>query len=135
MEKISSINNPARIYLPLLAAAILAGLLLAAGCTAQQEAAGEPAGRVAIGTIAGDPAAYEGKEVVVKGKIKNECGSGCWFILEDESGIIYVDLSPANFAIPQLQGSTVVVRGIVHNAGSDPTIHATTVSTVSRTYP
>lgn len=134
MSKIVSINTPVRAYLPLLAATILAGLILAAGCTAQQAESDAP-GSVAIGTIAGNPAAFEGTEVVVKGKIKNECGSGCWFILEDETGIIYVDLSPANFAIPQLQGSTVVVRGIVYNASGDPTIHATAVSTGSRTYP
>ncbi len=56
---------------------------------------------------------YIGKDVSLKGKIDLECGSGCWFILNDNTGKIYVDLGPSNFAIPQWAGREVVVKGKV----------------------
>lgn len=54
---------------------------------------------------------YIGQEVKLEGRITLECGAGCWFYLEDETGTIYVDLGPSNFAIPQLVGRSVVVNG------------------------
>ncbi len=57
--------------------------------------------------------AYIGKDVKLEGRITLECGSGCWFNLEDETGKIYVDLLPSNFAIPQWVGKSVVVNGNV----------------------
>lgn len=92
-------------------------------------------GSVSVGEIVKLPQAYEGKEVVVKGKIASECGSGCWFMLDDGTGIIYVDLAPNNFAIPQLQGSTVMVKGVIHVAKGDRTLYATNITTDSRAYP
>jgi len=56
---------------------------------------------------------YVGKDVKLEGRITLECGSGCWFNLEDETGKIYIDLLPSNFAIPQWVGKTVVVNGKV----------------------
>jgi hypothetical protein len=57
--------------------------------------------------------AYTGKDVSFEGKITLECGSGCWFNLEDGTGKVYVDLLPSNFAIPQWVGKSVVVNGKV----------------------
>ena len=94
-----------------------------------------PANIVSIGDIIKNPAAYNGTTVIVKGKITNECGSGCWFMLEDGTGLIYVDLAPNNFAIPQLQHSTVIVTGVIHVVKGDPTLYAATVTTDARTYP
>jgi hypothetical protein len=56
---------------------------------------------------------YVGKEVVLQGKITLECGSGCWFNLDDGTGKLYVDLLPSNIAIPQWVGKTVVAKGKV----------------------
>ena len=57
---------------------------------------------------------YAGREVIVKGKIVQECGSGCWFNLKDNTGIIYVDLAPSNLVIPQKVGSNATVHGRVN---------------------
>jgi uncharacterized protein YdeI (BOF family) len=119
--------------------AVLAGLLLSAvflaGCTAQSSAAPAVTPGVNNAAIIKDPAAFEGRELVLKGKIATECGSGCWFLLDDGTGQLYVDLAKNNFAIPQLQGSTVTVKGTLRVENGDPTFHATSVVTDSRTYP
>lgn len=56
---------------------------------------------------------YEGKDIIIQGKIVQECGSGCWFNLKDQTGVIYVDLLPSNLAIPQKVGSNARVYGTV----------------------
>ena len=129
-----------RSYLPLLLAGMLIATILITGCTSQPisgETTSTPAlpGSVSVGEIVKLPFAYDGKVVVVKGKIASECGSGCWFMLDDGTGIIYVDLAPNNFAIPQLQGSTVTVKGVIHVSKGDPTLYATNITTDSRSYP
>jgi hypothetical protein len=63
--------------------------------------------------ILSSPESYLGKQVVLKGKIDMECGSGCWFYIDDGTGRIYVDLKPANIAIPQRVGKSVTVIGKV----------------------
>ncbi len=62
---------------------------------------------------------YLEKMVVLEGKITLECGSGCWFNLEDNTGKIYVDILPSNFAIPQWVGKSVVVKGRVTKFDGD----------------
>jgi len=54
---------------------------------------------------------YDGKTVTVKGKIKLVCETGCWFNLEDGGAIIYTDLAPSGFAIPQKVGRNATVEG------------------------
>ncbi len=66
-----------------------------------------------VGTILSNPANFLDKEVGLKGKIATECGSGCWFYLDDGTGSIYVDLAPGNFAIPQRTGRVVKLWGRV----------------------
>jgi uncharacterized protein YdeI (BOF family) len=66
-----------------------------------------------IKSILTSPGDYDGKVVEVEGKITRECPTGCWFDLEDETGTIYVDLNPSNFAIPQKVGNKATVRGKV----------------------
>ncbi len=51
--------------------------------------------------------------LIVEGKITSQCGSGCWFIMSDESGDLYVDLKPNNFVIPPSMGKKVAVTGKV----------------------
>lgn len=59
------------------------------------------------------PEKYEGKTVKVEGKIIEECPTGCWFNLANDEGVIYVDITPAEFAIPQKVGSKASVEGRV----------------------
>jgi uncharacterized protein YdeI (BOF family) len=130
-------NPPA--YLPAVLIVILAGALIAAGCTSQPASGtGNPAGQTPTAKIADilkDPAAYNGTPVEIRGKITNECGSGCWFMMDDGTGTLYVDLAPNNFAIPQIQGATVVVQGTIRVTNGDPTLVSTKVVTDSRTWP
>ena len=74
---------------------------------------------IKIGDILGKPENYEGQAIVVEGKIVSECGSGCWFTLNDGTGTIYVDLAPSNLVIPQKRGAFARVYGQVVRKGSD----------------
>lgn len=69
----------------------------------------------------------KGHNVVLEGKIVNECGSGCWFILDDGTGTIYVDLAPSNLVIPQKRGSFARVTGTVTQKGTSTYIIGTKV--------
>lgn len=65
---------------------------------------------------------YDGKMVVIEGLIETECPSGCWFILNDNTGSIYVDILPSNFVIPQKRGDDAKVYGKVIIKDGDPMI-------------
>lgn len=123
------------VFVVILGVTIFAGT---AGCTSPGTGASmlkSPADIVKIGDILKNPAAFNGTAVVVKGKITNECGSGCWFMIDDGTGILYIDLAPNNFAIPQLQGSNVVIEGNIVISKGDPTLYATKVVADNRAYP
>jgi hypothetical protein len=72
-----------------------------------------------VGDILKNAKMYEGKTVIVEGKIVSECGSGCWFTLKDGTATIYIDLAPNNMVIPQKKGATARVTARVVNEGSD----------------
>lgn len=82
---------------------------------------------VKISEILENETAYHGKMVVVDGKIELECGAGCWFVLNDGTGSIYVDILPNNFAIPQKSGEDARVYGEVTLKNGDPQIIGKTV--------
>ncbi|MHB8118704.1 MAG: hypothetical protein ACYDHX_08265 [Methanothrix sp.] len=82
---------------------------------------------VKISEILANETAYHGKMVVVVGKIELECGAGCWFVLNDGMGSIYVDILPNNFAIPQKSGEDARVYGEVTLKNDDPQIIGKTV--------
>ena len=75
---------------------------------------------VKIQEIVEDESAYDGKMVVIEGRIETECPSGCWFIVDDGTASIYVDILPSNFVIPQKRGSEVKVYGEVTAKDGDP---------------
>ena len=77
---------------------------------------------VKILDIIENESAYHGKMVVVEGKIGLECGSGCWFLLNDGPASIYVDILPNNFVIPQKSGKEANVYGEVTQKNGDPAI-------------
>jgi hypothetical protein len=66
-----------------------------------------------VADILADPAAYDGKMVKLEGDIGDECPTGCWFELREGGAGIHVDIAPYGLAIPQKQGSPVVVEGTV----------------------
>lgn len=70
-----------------------------------------------------NPNEYLNKTVRLEGKIVRECGSGCWFFLEDETGTIYVDINPSGLSIPPKVGKKVVVEGVPENKNGRLTIN------------
>jgi len=81
-----------------------------------------------IASVLSNPDRYVGSEVGLKGKIVLECGSGCWFQLDDGTGQIHVELTPGNFAIPQKVGKSVTVMGKVMEEDGRLVVHASGVS-------
>ncbi|MDM7939640.1 MAG: hypothetical protein QUS07_04780 [Methanothrix sp.] len=105
-------------------ALILLGLaLLAFSCAqAKNEPAELKGEEVKIIDVIQNATAYEGKMVVIEGIIETECPSGCWFIVNDDTGSIYVDILPSNFVIPQKRGEDAKVYGEVVIKDGDPMI-------------
>jgi hypothetical protein len=112
----------ARIWL--FRAAVLLGLLVLVlqFVQAKEEPAELKNEEVEIGNILLNATDYEGKMVVIEGTIETECPSGCWFILDDGTASIYVDILPNNFVIPQKRGEDAKVYGEVTIKDGDPMI-------------
>ena len=70
-----------------------------------------------------NPSEYLNQTIRLEGKIVRECGSGCWFFLEDETGTIYVDINPSGLSIPPKVGKKVVVEGVPENRNGRMTIN------------
>jgi len=70
---------------------------------------------VSVKDIYTNPNKYLDQTIRLEGKIVRECGSGCWFFLEDETGTIYVDINPSGLSIPPKVGKKVVVEGVPEN--------------------
>lgn len=104
-------------------AGVLILITLAALAVSAVQAKEEPAELkgeiVKIQDIIKNETAYDGKMVVIEGKIINECPSGCWFILDDQTASIYIDILPSNFVIPQKRGSDAKVYGEVATKDGD----------------
>jgi len=89
---------------------------------AEEEPAELKSEEVKIDEILLNATDYEGKMVEIEGTIETECPSGCWFILNDETASIYVDILPNNFVIPQKRGEDAKVYGEVIIKDGDPMI-------------
>jgi hypothetical protein len=56
-----------------------------------------------------------GRKVTVEGKISSQCGSnGCWFVLQDDTGQVFINLGPKNMTLPPRINKTAKVTGIVY---------------------
>ncbi|MBI5638790.1 MAG: DNA-binding protein [Nitrospirae bacterium] len=56
-----------------------------------------------------------GKVVTLQGKISSQCGSnGCWFVLQDDTGQVFINLAPANLSLTPNMGRPVKVSGTVN---------------------
>lgn len=112
----------------LISAAILtATVVLAIGCGGASKGKVDGYGRAIPADMAvtravdihNDPQAFEGKDVLIAGKITSECPSGGWIWVRDESGDIYVNMHPTNVFIPQRVGRNVRAMGkVVLESGS-----------------
>jgi len=78
---------------------------------------------VSVKDIYSNPNEYLNQTVRLEGEIVRECGSGCWFFLEDETGTIYVDINPSGLSIPPKVGKKVVVEGVPENRNGRITIN------------
>ena len=87
----------------------------AAGCGRPETYGERISGRniTAVKNILTRPQDYNGKTVTVKGKIAIECETGCWFNFKQGDAMIYVNLEPSGFAIPQKAGRNATVEGNV----------------------
>jgi len=96
-------------------AAMLACAAISSGC-GHVETYGERVSNrnlTPIKDIVSRPEQYTGKAVTVKGKIDVECNTGCWFNLKDGAAVIYTNIEPYGFAIPQKVGRNAIVEGTV----------------------
>ena len=78
---------------------------------------------VSVKDIYANPNKYLNQTIRLEGKIVRECGSGCWFFLEDKTGTIYVDINPSGLSIPPKVGKKVVVEGVPENRNGRITIN------------
>jgi hypothetical protein len=102
-------NSSAYLVLALLCAIFLAGC----GKAESYGAAIKNKAITKVDDILRNPDAYKGKTVTIHGKITNECSTGCWFDIKDGEAVIYNNIEPAGFAIPQKTGKTALVEGKV----------------------
>jgi len=72
-----------------------------------------------IGDILSNPGGFQAKPVKIQGRVTDVCPSGGWFFLKDKTGIIYVNLHPSYFAIPQVRGSEAIAQGRVRKEGTE----------------
>lgn len=95
------------------------------GCGSKDGLFGQPITETSvtpIGDILAHPEQFDKKMLLIEGKIVEECPTGGWFMLKDETGIIYVNLHPSYFAIPQAVGHNVIAQGIVIKDGSQVSV-------------
>jgi hypothetical protein len=97
--------------------AAVVGLAACGGKAGAKNAYGKPIPAEMPTTPAGDilsrPQDFDGKDVLVSGKITSECPSGGWIWVKDPTGEIYVNMHPTNVFIPQKVGTTVKTMGRV----------------------
>lgn len=101
--------------------AVLCPACFLSGCGSKTKLYGQPIVEkniTPIGDILANPAQFSGKTVKIQGKIAQECPSGCWFMLQDESGTLYVNIHPSNLVIPQAIGHQASVAGVVEKEGA-----------------
>lgn len=69
-----------------------------------------------------NPAAFEGKDVLVSGKVASECHPGGWLWVKDETGDVYVNMRPAHAFTQVRVGKPVRIMGRVVLAHGEPQI-------------
>lgn len=121
---------PSKLLLSL--AMLLLSALLLSACGKEQYGAGvDPdAPRVAVQDIFLQPQLMD-QRVTVQGKVYTQCETnGCWFVLQDDSAQIYIDLSTHNFELPPMPGRQVQVTGTVSTFQNNLLLIAEGVETI-----
>jgi len=124
-----SLPKPAILLLPL---ALLFSVLLLSACGKEKYGTGiDPAApRVAVQDIFLQPQLM-GQKVTVQGTVFTQCESnGCWFVLQDDTAQIYIDLSTNNFELPPMPGRKVKATGTVTAFQSNLLLIAQGVETI-----
>ncbi|PWR70919.1 hypothetical protein DK846_13095 [Methanospirillum lacunae] len=121
---------------------IIAGIIIViticiTGCLADQSENQTPVApeKVTISDLLNSADKFADKPVMVEGKISSQCGSGCWFIMSDDNGDLYVNLKPNNFVIPPAMGKKVTVIGNVIIKDNDLALVGSSVNLDGKTYP
>jgi len=119
-------NKYVALGLALVVAAVVVGCGAKKAGTAKSNAYGKaiPAD-MAVTTakeIIANPQAWEGKDVLVAGKITSECPSGGWVWVQDSTGQVYVNMHPTNVFIPQHVGKNVRAMGKVVLESGQPSV-------------
>lgn len=104
----------------------------AASSTGEQTPAPMP---VTVVDLLTTPEKYAATNLSVQGTITSQCGSGCWFILSDDTGDLYVNLKPNNFVIPPSMGKEVVVNGTILESSGDVAFIGSSVAVDGKIYP
>jgi uncharacterized protein YdeI (BOF family) len=94
---------------------VSAGLIVA-GCGQKTGLYGKPLTETkatSVSELFKNPDNFAGKTVRVEGKIVQECPAGGWFMLKDNTGVIFVDLHPSQIAIPQAVNHSIAAQGKV----------------------
>ena len=111
----------------MVAASLLFGVLVWSGCGRQ---AGKVLGQAPRGTPRPVLAVRAGDTppvVTIEGKLVEKCPvAGCWFRVQDTTGMIKVDTKAAGFVVTSIPlGKTVTVGGKVQTVGEETLIEAT----------
>ena len=131
-NKLSGLSRAAaaRFLVPASAALFIFLSVMLPGCGAKTEKFGAEVSvqqPVSVKSLLTSPDEFAGRELRIEGTIRQECPSGCWFILDDSTGSIYVDLGPSQIAIPQAVGRRVAAQGIIKKEGPKITFSASGV--------
>jgi hypothetical protein len=106
-----------------LAASLSVSIVSLAGCKGKAELFGQAISDrtiTPIRSIVMKPADYNDKTITIEGKITLECPAGGWFDLQQDAAVLYVDLHPTGFAIPQKVGSIVMAQGTIKLRENQP---------------
>lgn len=100
-----------------LSALVVAGVVLSLlGCSAEKYGTGVDTKTATIKVkdifLDSNPV---GRKVTVAGKISSQCGSnGCWFVLQDDTGQVFINLGPNNMSLPPRMNKSATVTGTVY---------------------
>ena len=105
-----------KIYAALLIAAIAVAAAALSGCSAEKYGAGvdRDVPVMKVKDVFLDRGII-GRKVTLKGTISSQCGSnGCWFVLQDDTGQIFINLAPRNMTLPPRMNKSAKVTGIIY---------------------
>jgi uncharacterized protein YdeI (BOF family) len=114
---------------------ILTSTIIGGYADQSQDLATVTSEKVTIEDLLNTPEKFIDKTLSIEGKITSQCGSGCWFIMSDDSGDLYVNLKPNNFVIPPAMGKKVTVTGKVITKDNDVALVGSSVDVQGTHYP